>query len=226
MCLFFVWRNTISYLLFMSKIFKILGFEFDLVLLCQAKRQERERNLFIEAMRQLSFSWTEERGKCSRVRLEWRVRDSFQRRWNMAYLEVLNKAEALVGFSGSAFVSLERWVALMLERGELPFWVCPEQVRVLPVNAKLDGYAQEIAEILEKEGFRVVYESGKSPLSERVHQAMKMKVPFLAVVGEKEASSRAVVLRRCEEAGSQSMQIEEAVRLLESTLKGSYYSEL
>jgi len=98
--------------------------------------------------------------------------------------------------------------------GVLPLWLAPEQARVLSLSEKVESYAAEIADILKREGFRATADLRNEKLGFKVREAELAKVPYMAVVGEREAQSRAVSLRLLRGAKSQTMSIENLLEML------------
>ena len=93
--------------------------------------------------------------------------------------------------------SLERFIGVLLEHtgGVLPFWLAPEQVRVLSLSEKVEDYAAEIAGLLKREGMRAAADIRNEKLGFKVREAEMAKIPYMIVVGEREAAARSVSLR-------------------------------
>lgn len=94
--------------------------------------------------------------------------------------------------------SLERFIAILLEHtgGALPLWLAPEQVRVVPVSEKAADWAAEVAAACRAAGLRAEADLQNEKLNYKVRAAQLMKVPVIAVVGEREAQSGQVAPRR------------------------------
>ncbi len=114
--------------------------------------------------------------------------------------------------------SLERYIGVLIEHtgGVLPFWHAPEQARVLSLSEKVETYAAEIATILKREGVRATPDLRNEKLGFKVREAELAKVPYMAVVGEREATARSVSLRLLRGAKSEAMTLEKFVELLKS----------
>ncbi|HEY5104547.1 MAG TPA: His/Gly/Thr/Pro-type tRNA ligase C-terminal domain-containing protein, partial [Acidimicrobiales bacterium] len=84
------------------------------------------------------------------------------------------------------FGSVERFMAILIEHfaGNLPTWLCPEQVRVLGVRDDHDDYAYEVAASLRADGVRVSVEAASEPLGARIRKAKLEKIPYVIVVGD------------------------------------------
>ena len=72
---------------------------------------------------------------------------------------------------------------------------CPEQVRVLPISDKSNTYAREVEDILVRHGFRAELDESDEKINAKVRLAELAKVPYMAVVGEREARDRSISLR-------------------------------
>ena len=93
--------------------------------------------------------------------------------------------------------SLERFYAVMLEHfgGDLPPWLAPEQARVLPVTDEVNDYAEGVASGLRARGLRVEVDRRSEKLGYKIRDGETQKVPYLLVVGQREAENDTVSLR-------------------------------
>ena len=91
----------------------------------------------------------------------------------------------------------ERTLALLLEKyaGALPMWMAPEQVRLMPIGDDQVEYAQGIAKELERLGMRVTVDARNEKIGYKIRAAQMEKIPFMLVIGEKEAADNAVSVR-------------------------------
>ena len=91
----------------------------------------------------------------------------------------------------------ERTLALVLEKfaGALPLWMAPEQVRVLPIGVEHEEYAKSVREKLEAAGIRTEVDARNEKIGYKIRQAQLEKVPYMLVVGEKEAAEGKVAVR-------------------------------
>lgn len=114
--------------------------------------------------------------------------------------------------------SLERFIGVLLEHtgGVMPFWLAPEQVRVLSLSEKVEDYAAEIAAMLKRDGLRVTADVRNEKLGFKVREAELAKVPYMVVVGEREAAARQVSLRLLRGAKSQTMALEALIGQLKA----------
>jgi threonyl-tRNA synthetase len=93
--------------------------------------------------------------------------------------------------------SLERFIAILLEHtaGSLPLWLAPVQVRVLTLTDRQDDYGRQVADRLRQAGWRVELDNRNEKLGYKIRQAQLEKVPYMLVVGDKEAEAGTVAPR-------------------------------
>jgi len=93
--------------------------------------------------------------------------------------------------------SLERFFGIFIEHcaGAFPVWLAPEQVRVLPISEKFADYAYEVAAKLKANGIRHTVDAGADTIGNKIRRGRNMRVPFLLVVGEREAAAGEVAVR-------------------------------
>jgi threonyl-tRNA synthetase len=118
-------------------------------------------------------------------------------RFKLEYTGADNKAHRPVMIHRAIYGTLERFVGFLIEHfaGAFPLWLAPEQVRVLPISdAQLEA-ARRVAETLTQAGLRVHLDDRNDTLNYRVRDGELMKVPYLAVVGQREADSGTVAVR-------------------------------
>ena len=94
--------------------------------------------------------------------------------------------------------STERFMSFLLEetKGNLPVWLAPHQVKILPISEKFIDYANEIKTELIEKGFRADVDSRSEKIGYKIREAQLMKVPYMLVVGEKELENKTVSVRK------------------------------
>ena len=99
--------------------------------------------------------------------------------------------------------SLERFFGVYIEHygGAFPVWLCPEQATVIPVAAAFDDYAKKVVAELRGAGIRARADLSDSRMNAKIRDAQGQKVPYMLVVGQKEADEAAVSVRKLD--GSQ-----------------------
>jgi threonyl-tRNA synthetase len=119
-------------------------------------------------------------------------------RFNLWYVGEDNAEHRPVIIHRAIFGSLERFIAILVEHfaGAFPLWLAPEQVRVLPITDEVKGTATEYVSQLRKVGIRATVDDRTETLNYKIREAETMKVPYMAVIGKREAESGNVALRR------------------------------
>ena len=95
------------------------------------------------------------------------------------------------------FGSLERFVGFLIEHfaGAFPTWLSPEQVRVLPISEKSFDYASDVVGALKGADIRAGIDTGNDRVQAKIRAAAEMKIPYLAVVGPRDAEQGVVSIR-------------------------------
>jgi threonyl-tRNA synthetase len=144
----------------------------------------------------LEFSLQDRLGRswqCGTIQLDFAMPERF----GLSFVDAQGAKARPVMLHRAILGSLERFLAVLLEHHQraLPPWLAPEQVRVLPVSDAQAGYARAIAETLQHSGLRATVAQGGQTLSRAIVDAHEAGVPFLAVVGKREAAASQVTLR-------------------------------
>lgn len=121
-------------------------------------------------------------------------------RFELEYIGSDNKAHRPIMIHRAPFGSMERFIAVLIEHfnGSFPLWLSPEQVRVLPVSDKFMGYAREVEARLKQERLRVTLDEGNDRLGGKIKSAEEARLPYMLVVGGKDAEARTVSVRHRE----------------------------
>ena len=105
----------------------------------------------------------------------------------------------------------ERTLALLIEKyaGALPMWLMPEQVRILPISERFHDKAQEVTEALKNAGLRASCDMRSEKIGYKIREAQLQKIPYMLIVGEKEAESNTVSVRHRKEGDLGAMSVED-----------------
>ena len=114
------------------------------------------------------------------------------------------------------FGSLERFVAVLLEHtaGRFPLWLAPDQVVVLPISEKFNDYAYEVAKQLGQSDIRAIVDDRNEKIGRKIRDNELKRIPYLLIVGEKEAQNAEVSVRKQGEGDKGSMKITTFAELL------------
>ncbi len=160
-------------------------------------------------------------------KLDFMVKDALGRKWQLGTIQVdYNLPERFqlefVDADGSKqrpvmihrapFGSIERFTAVVLEHtaGHLPVWLSPDQVKVLPISEKYAEYAEKLCNLLKNSEIRASVDSRNETLGKRIREISLLRVPVIAIVGEKELNEGTVSVRR-EGVDQGSMSIEQFI---------------
>jgi threonyl-tRNA synthetase len=200
----------------------------------EASWQRTEATL-AQAMERNGFSYEINPGEGAFYgpKIEIYVPDALRRKWQVATIQLdFNMPERFdlkyttssggearpVMIHRAILGTLERFIGLLLEHtgGVLPFWLAPEQARVLPLSEKVESYAKELGRLIEQAGFRAHCDLRNEKLGFKIRAAELAKIPFMVVVGEREAESRSVSLRRLRGEKNEAMSVESLLELLKA----------
>ncbi len=118
-------------------------------------------------------------------------------RFGLEYIGADNKSHEAVVIHRTLLGSMERFIGGLIEHygGAFPTWMAPEQVRVLPVGEQWNESAREFARDLKQAGIRSSLEA-RDTLGYRIRDAETLKIPYMGVIGEREATNGTVAVRR------------------------------
>ena len=105
----------------------------------------------------------------------------------------------------------DRFISFLLEetKGNLPFWLCPKQVKILPIADRHIEYANKVKEELQKHNLRVEVDSRSEKIGYKIREAQLSKVPYMLIVGVKEQESNTVGVRSRQDGDIGAMTVEE-----------------
>lgn len=144
-------------------------------------------------------------------------------KFNLTYIDSNNEKQTPVVLHRAILGSLDRFMAYLLEetKGNLPTWLAPEQVRILPVKTddeKLSAYADEVYNKLFDKDVRVELDTRSEKLGYKMREGQMQKVPYLLVLGAKEAEDRTVSFRLHGEEGTTVMPLDEFVKKIKNQI--------
>ena len=131
--------------------------------------------------------------QCSTIQLDFNLPERFE----LDYIAADGSKQRPIMIHRAIFGSLERFFGIMTENyaGDYPFWLAPEQVRLLPVTDEVQPYAEQLLNQLTQAGVRATIDRSGDRLGKLIRTGEQMKIPVLAVIGAKEAEQNAVSLR-------------------------------
>ena len=131
--------------------------------------------------------------QCSTIQLDFNLPERFE----LDYIAADGSKQRPIMIHRAIFGSLERFFGIMTENyaGDYPFWLAPEQVRLLPVTDEVQPYAEQLLNQLTQAGVRATIDRSGDRLGKLIRTGEQMKIPVLAVIGAKEAEQNAASLR-------------------------------
>ncbi len=190
---------------------------------------EKAENAIIEAAAEKGLKTVVEYGEAAFYgpKLDFMVKDAIGRKWQLGTIQVdYNLPERFqleytdadgskkrpVMIHRAPFGSIERFTAVLLEHtsGHLPLWLSPDQIKVLPVSEKYAEYAKKVCSLLNNSDIRTSVDDRNETLGKRIREISLLRVPVLAIVGEKEVADGTVSIRR-EGADAGTMKVEDFI---------------
>jgi threonyl-tRNA synthetase len=201
---------------FVFEVMAIFGFEYEVELSTRPEKSigsdaewELATNALIGALktRGLPYHVCEGEGAFYGPKIDIKLKDALQRRWQCATIQcdfTLPERFDLtyVGADGQRhrpvmlhrviLGSLERFMGVLVEHyaGAFPVWLAPVQVIILPITDRVHAYAQEVEQLMRAAGLRVELDSRPETLRYKIREAQLQKIPYMVIIGDREAESR------------------------------------
>ena len=127
------------------------------------------------------------------VQLDYNLPERFE----LEYAGADNTSHRPVMIHRAPFGSMERFVGMLIEHfaGAFPMWLAPEQIRICPLSEKTNEYAVELEKVFTEAGFRVTTDLRGAKVQAKIRDAQLDLIPYMAVIGPKEAETRSIALR-------------------------------
>ena len=187
---------------------------------------ERAESAIIEACQEKGLPAVVEYGEAAFYgpKLDFMVKDALGRRWQLGTIQVdYNLPERFeLEYTGAdnlkhrpvmihraPFGSMERFTAVLIEHtaGHFPLWLTPDQVAILPISEKYNDYAEQVRLALEAQDVRAIVDDRNEKIGRKIRDNEMKHIPYLLVVGEKEAAEGLVAVRKQGEGDQGSMSI-------------------
>jgi len=176
----------------------------------------------------LAYEMDEGGGAFYGPKIDLKIKDALGREWQMTTIQFdFNEPErfdmTFVDADGkhkrpymihrALLGSLERFFGVLIEHfgGAFPVWIAPEQIAIIPVSSDFNEYAKKIADELKDQDLRVSLELNDSRLNAKIRDCQNRKIPYMAVVGEKEAKEGTVSVRFRDGKQMPSMKLDEFI---------------
>ena len=217
-------KNVIDIVLYVLKTLKFENFKAQISLRDKENRSkyigsdenwQRAEQAIIEAASEKELPTVVAFGEAAFYgpKLDFMVQDALGREWQLGtiqvdynlperfeleYIGADNQKHRPVMIHRAPFGSMERFVAVLLEHcaGDFPLWLSTEQFIVLPISDKYNEYAEKVSEFLNNSDIRGLIDDRNEKIGKKIRDAELKKVPFMLIVGEKEAESDTISVRQ------------------------------
>ena len=174
-------------------------------------------------------------------KLDFMIKDAIGRKWQLGTIQVDynlperfdleyvgsdNKKHRPIMIHRAPFGSMERFIAVLIEHtgGKFPLWLTPEQTVIMPISEKYNDYAKKVLKSLNNSDIRAVLDDRNEKIGRKIRDNELKKIPYLLIVGEKEASENTISVRRQGEGDMGIMQIQEFADLINNEVEGQMSS--
>lgn len=176
---------------------------------------DKAEKAIVEACREKGLKANIELGEAAFYgpKLDFMIKDALGRRWQLGTIQVDynlperfdleytgedNKKHRPVMIHRAPFGSMERFVAVLIEHtgGKFPLWLTPDQVVILPLSEKYNDYAWEVARRFEEQDIRVIVDDRNEKVGRKIRDNEMKRIPYMLIVGEKEAENNEVSVRK------------------------------
>ena len=150
--------------------------------------------------------------QCGTIQLDMQLPERFE----LEYVGADGEKHRPVMIHRVVFGSIERFIGVITEHfaGAFPTWLAPVQVKVMPITDRVDDYAKQIAKRLDEHGFRVETDLRNEKIGYKIRESQTQKIPYMIIVGDKEAENGTVSVRTRAGGDEGSMQVEDFIAKL------------
>ncbi len=199
---------------------------------------EESENAIRQACKEKGLHTHEELGEAAFYgpKLDFMVKDAIGRKWQLGTIQVDynlperfkleytaedNSKKTPVMIHRAPFGSLERFTAVLIEHtaGHFPLWLAPDQVAILPISEKYNDYAKKVQEYLDSKDVRGYIDDRNEKIGRKIRDNELKRVPYMLVVGEKEAADGLVSMRKQGGGEQAQMKMEEFAQRVNDEVK-------
>ena len=199
---------------------------------------EKAENAIIEATKEKGLNTVVEYGEAAFYgpKLDFMVKDALGRKWQLGtiqvdynlperfeleYIGADDKKHRPVMIHRAPFGSMERFVAVLIEHtaGKFPLWLTPDQAVILPISEKYNDFAQQVLETLRKADVRTLIDTRNEKIGKKIRDNELKRIPYLLIVGEKEAENGMISVRKQGDGDKGSMPIADFVALINKEIE-------
>ncbi|QKF93066.1 threonine--tRNA ligase [Campylobacter sp. CCUG 57310] len=242
-------ENILEILAFAGKIMENFGFEYEMEISTKPAKAIGDDEIWDiatkalkEALDENGFKYgiDEGGGAFYGPKIDIKITDALKRKWqcgtiqvdfnlperfDLGYIDSNNERKRPVMLHRALLGSFERFIGILIEHtsGELPFFIAPTQVVIVPINDSHLDYAKQVAKELRKINVDSEISSKNESLNKRIRSAEKQRVPMIVVIGDNEAQNRSIALRDRHNREQKDMKLEEFIILLKEKLSEVHF---
>lgn len=138
---------------------------------------------------------------------------SMPERFDIAYIGQDGKRHRPVMLHRAIFGSLERFIGILIEhyKGKFPFWLAPEQIRIIPITENQLEFAKNVRKILQNSDLRVNIDASNDPLGAKIKNARLARVSYIGIIGDNEIKESVVTVRKADNSDNEKVMINDLV---------------
>ncbi len=198
---------------------------------------EKAEKAIIEAANEKNLETTVVLGEAAFYgpKLDFMVKDAIGRKWQLGTIQVdYNMPERFdLTYNGSdnqkhrpimihraIFGSMERFIAVLIENtaGKFPLWLAPDKAVILPISEKFNEYAGKVLEILNNSDICTLIDDRSEKIGKKIRDNELKRIPYLLIIGEKEAGNGTVAVRKQGEGDKGSMKVGEFAEFIKAEI--------
>ncbi len=229
-----------------NEVYTLFGFKYHVELSTRPENSmgsDEDWNTATEALRsalddmQMQYVVNEGDGAFYGPKIDFHLEDSIGRTWQCGTIQLDFQLPQrfemeYVGEDGAkhqpimvhrvVFGSIERFIGILIEHfaGKFPVWLSPLQVKILPITDRQEGYAKEICAKMREAGIRVSVDERNEKIGYKIREAQMEKVPYMLIIGEKEAESMQVAVRRRDKGDMGAVGVDEFIATVLADIAG------
>ncbi len=199
---------------------------------------EKAERAIIEATEEKNLNTFIEYGEAAFYgpKLDFMVEDALGREWQLGTIQVDynlperfeleytgadNQKHRPVMIHRAPFGSMERFIAVLLEHcaGDFPLWLTTDQIAILPISEKYNDYAENLLELLNNYDIRGFVDNRNEKIGKKIRESEMNKIPFMLIIGEKEANAGELSVRKRGEGDLGSMKVEDFAKIITDAIE-------
>lgn len=202
---------------------------------------EKAERAIVEAVEEKGIKAKVELGEAAFYgpKLDFMVKDALGRRWQLGTIQVDynlperfeleytgedNQKHRPVMIHRAPFGSMERFVAVLIEHtaGKFPLWLTPDQVAVLPISEKFNDYAAQVVKELNEKDVRAIIDDRNEKIGRKIRDNELKRIPYMLIVGEKEAENGEIAVRRQGEGDKGTMKVADFATMVNNEVNKAF----